>query len=248
MLEKIDRIAILLAGGVGNRSGQAIPKQFVDLLGHPMIYYSTSVFHTACPDALIVVAMHPDHIDTIDEYGEIRPENSDFPITIVPGGSSRSSSVYNALVALMSMDDRYDFSEAKVAIHDVARPLVTPEIIKSGFAHAKSGVGSVPVVKAVSSLRLLIGKNINDSKIGAFKSEPVDRSRYVEVQTPQTFHYEDILRAYMEVSGRDAYTDDASLAEAYGVQIKLFEGDYTNIKVTNPLDFKVAELILESRQ
>ena len=117
-----------------------------------------------------------------------------------------------------------------VFIHDAARPLVTPELIARGASTLVPGNGAVPVVPVTDSLR----------HIGPCNSVSVSRSEYVAVQTPQVFFLSDILDAYESVEMSDpTLTDDASVAERFGLGIILFDGDPENIKITHPKDFNI---------
>ena len=136
----------------------------------------------------------------------------------VPGGESRIESVKNAL---RTIDE-----EGTVFIHDAARPFVSPELIGRGASAIASGCGAVPVVPLADSIRHLTADG----------SESVPRSEYVAVQTPQVFRSEDIKAAYFNLENEEGLTDDASVAELYGIQINLFDGEPSNIKITTPAD------------
>lgn len=234
-----------MAGGVGKRSGANQPKQFVKLGGKPMFYYSLKAFHDADANTSIVVVVHPDYIDFFNRYLKGHETDFNYGLKCVPGGNCRAESVMNALQEIAKEPD---IEDAVVAIHDSARPLVEQDMIRRGFASAKVGVGGVPAVRCVNSLRRLTGNHTTAVYVDGLESDPVNRSDYVEVQTPQVFCFNDIYEAYCKVDNFFRFTDDASIASNDGLKIKLFEGSDENIKVTNPIDFDIAKLILKSRK
>ena len=122
-----------------------------------------------------------------------------------------------------------------VAIHDGVRPLIDPEIIRASFSLASIHKTAVASVRLKESIR----KTTKD------KTEAVDRSMYRSIQTPQTFDLELIKTAYQH-DEKSWMTDDASVAESAGYSISLFEGDYSNIKITTPSDLVIAEAFLNT--
>lgn len=211
-----------------------------------MFYYSLKAFHDADPDTAIIVVVHPDYIDYFIRYLKAHEADFKYPIQCVPGGNCRAESVMNALQSIHEMNE--NLTDAVVAIHDSARPLVEQDMIRRGFASVKERIGGVPAVRCINSLRRLKGDYMSAVYVDGLESEPVNRSDYVEVQTPQVFRFNDIYRAYSKVNNFFRFTDDASVASADGIEIQLFEGSEENIKVTNPIDFDIAKLILKTRK
>lgn len=152
------------------------------------------------------------------------------PVRLVAGGRTRGESVANGILALP------DTPGALIAVHDAARPMLTPELSARTWRCATEHGTAVPVCPATDSLR----------ELTADGSRATDRSRFVAVQTPQVFSA-DILHAAYRLEERPEFTDDASRVEAVGVRITLTEGDPTNMKVTNPTDFILAEALLGRR-
>lgn len=228
-------IAVILAGGTGSRAGGGLPKQFHLLCGRPMLWWSMRAFRQADPDARLVVVVHPSHFATLDALFSELPEEERFDFFEVCGGSSRVESVHNALREIadglipdLSVDE-------VVAVHDAARPLVDAALIRRGLdSFAKFG-GSIPVVPLSDSIR----------RISPEGSLPEDRSGFVAVQTPQFFDF-GLLKKCYDTVGNPQFTDDASIVQASSGSVSLFEGDPKNIKVTNPMDFVVAETLLRS--
>ena len=234
--------AVILAGGVGQRAGGNLPKQFQKICGVPMFLWSVKAFREFDPQCGIMVVLqsgfYKEHVrDNFQKLNLLCPD-----CVWVEGGGSRIESVKNGLTALNKIvnsdiskrdtEDAHD--EVKVFIHDAARPLVTRQIIESAASVVERGFGAIPTVPVTDSLRRREGKG----------TISVPRAEYMAVQTPQVFILEDIVGAYGSVVGEEGLTDDASVAERYGIAIKTVEGEPTNIKVTNPLDFLVCEVFM----
>ncbi len=145
-------------------------------------------------------------------------------VTMVAGGPTRSASVRAGLEALPDSADR-------VLIHDAARPLATPAVVGRVVAALQHAEGAIPVVPVTDTLR-------------STKGSPVDRSRYVAVQTPQGFWVESIKRAH---AGQDDATDDATLVTNCGGHVVHVDGAPSNMKITVPDDLVVAEALLAAR-
>lgn len=211
---------IILAGGKGLRMNTETPKQFLPVAGKPVLMHTILKFYHVYREIKIVVVLPFDQIETwnriISEHRFIIPHH------ITPGGGERYHSVKNGL---RMIDD-----EGLVAIHDGVRPLVSEEVIREGFLAADKYGGAIPVVKPAESLR----------EIHHDGSRPVDRERYWLVQTPQTFKSALIKKAY-EQPFELRFTDDATVFEADGNKVELFEGNRENIKITSPADLKIAE-------
>lgn len=245
----IKKFAIILAGGEGHRFGGSTPKQFAPLKGRTVLWWAMKRFLNEDPDTSIIVVMHPGMFDDFDIMMDSLPEEDRIPNILCCGGRSRSESVANGLIAVRDLLSESGLSEIPsdciVAIHDAARPLVSETLIRRGWTMAVPGTGAIPVVKPVASLRKIKTEEDNKALFYDSDSMPVDRSEYAEVQTPQFFTAKDIFDAYIPPLP-DNMTDDASLAQLKGVKIILFEGEYTNIKITNPLDSIIAEAIINS--
>ncbi|MDE6272438.1 MAG: 2-C-methyl-D-erythritol 4-phosphate cytidylyltransferase [Muribaculaceae bacterium] len=231
--------AIIVAGGKGVRAGGGLPKQFIELADAPMIFHTLRAFRDFDRNMKIVVVMNKEYRGMYESM--LKDMRDPIDQLIVDGGATRAESVKAGLECLMKNSD-IDASDMKVAIHDAARPLISPEVIRRGMESVRSGVGAVPVVAIVSSLRQLTGSDGDCFEERASRS--VDRSNYVEVQTPQIFILSDIMNAYRKMDDPRNFTDDASIAEAAGLGIALYKGDPANLKVTNPMDFAVAEALI----
>ena len=218
--------AVIAAGGSGTRFGTDMPKQFVDALGVPVIAHTIAAFDSSREIDKIVIVTHRDYLvftsDIVKEF-DFRKVTA-----IVEGGPTRQSSVYKGLKAI---DTDY------VLIHDAARPLVSPQLI-SRCCHEVREHGSCAVgIKATDTIKI--------SEDGKYISSTPDRSKLWQIQTPQCFEREFILRCHKNSAfeGFEA-TDDCTLAERFGARIKLVESDNINLKITNFTDLAVAEVLL----
>lgn len=227
---KPNKYAVIVAGGEGNRAGGSIPKQFQLLKGVPMLWWSVRAFHEEDPDTKIILVLHPGFLDDWDIlFSELPAADREIAVHISCGGKSRLESVRNGLMSVP------DGEETLVAVHDAARPLVTPSLIARGWKAAEKYKAAVPVTTMTDSIRRVDGNS----------SEAVPRKDYVKVQTPQVFDATLLKAAYDKTLTPDM-TDDASVAEAAGSSIFLFEGSPYNLKVTDPLDLVVATTLLEN--
>lgn len=219
--------AIIVAGGKGERMGQHIPKQFLELAGKPILMHTIEKFYNTFPQLKIILALPENQFDFWEElcykYGF-----TNIPHQIVAGGKTRFDSVKNALALVKE--------NGIVAIHDGVRPLVSTSTLYNCFKQAEQSGAAVPVVDVVDSLRL-VSKQDETSKA-------VSRSCYKSVQTPQCFKTEIILKAY-EQDFDETFTDDASVVEKLGYKIDLVEGNIENIKITSPFDIALAEVLMK---
>ena len=221
------RVAILIvAAGKGERAGGAVPKQYAQLLGRPMLLRAVEAF-AACPGAPVQVVIGPGHEalcrEALADVGMLPP---------APGGLTRQESVRLGLEALTPVSP--DF----VLIHDAARPLVSRKLIEGVVQALEAGAeAAVPLLPVADTLR----KFDNGEWI------TVPRAGLMRAQTPQGFRFADILQAHRDHADEDV-TDDMALAELAGLRIVATPGEETNMKVTNAEDFATAELLLSARQ
>lgn len=222
------KYAIIVAGGEGTRLGGALPKQFREVAGRPLLWWSMKAFHEEDPQTQIILVLNASFLGLWDELVAALPEADRIPYRSVTGGTSRTGSVKNGMALV-------DAADSLVAIHDAARPLVTVDMISRGWEAAEKHGGAVPCVPVTDSLRHLEGDN----------NVAVDRSEYVAVQTPQVFRTSLLAEAYAR-NPEAVYSDDASAYEAAGYRTALFEGSPKNMKVTNPGDIEIAQLLLKA--
>ena len=221
---------ILPAAGRSRRfRGFQQKKPFVNLAGEPVWRRTARVFgrHDYVTQILLVLA-DSDRAEFLKRFGEHLGN-----IDLVSGGRSRAESVYNGL---MSLQDSIEF----VAVHDAARPLVTPDVIDSVFSATLRTGAAIPGVPVTSTVKRI------DEK-GQIVTT-VDRSTLRLAQTPQTFNRQILLESFTQANGRlQDFTDEASLVEASGHPVTVTNGAWDNIKITTAEDFYLAETILSSR-
>jgi len=220
------KIAIIVAGGSGQRMGSAVPKQFLTLQGRPLLWYTLHTFLQSYDDMEIILVLPAEHIATGEAL--VSSLNSAGRITIVPGGATRFHSVQNGLAQVKE--------ESVVFIHDGVRCLVSTQLIQRCYGQALVKGSAIPAVAATDSIRITEGA----------EHIVADRSTIQLVQTPQTFMSSIILPAFQQPY-TELFTDEATVAEANGTKVFLIEGEYDNIKVTRPVDLLIAEKIIEAR-
>ncbi|HJA86988.1 MAG TPA: 2-C-methyl-D-erythritol 4-phosphate cytidylyltransferase [Candidatus Bacteroides avicola] len=214
---------LIVAGGKGLRMGADIPKQFLPVGGKPVLMRTLEAFYAYNQDMRIILVLPHGQQDYWKRLcGEYR---FDIPHSIADGGETRFHSVRNGL-ALVD-------EPGLVGVHDGVRPFVSQEVIARCYALAATELAVVPVVKVVETVRRLTDAG----------SITVNRDEYRLVQTPQVFDGEVLKQAYSQPY-TSAFTDDASVVEAWGVPVTLTEGNRENIKITTPFDLKVAAALL----
>lgn len=208
-------INIIVAAGSGSRFGSERPKQFCELRGKTVLSHAVERLRAATDGAPTVVVVSPGWESEVPQG-----------CIIAPGGKTRTESVRNALKAIAA-----EHADA-ILIHDGARPLPSASMIKEAIAALGEHQGAIPVVPVIDSLRRVVD------------GSPVNRADFCCVQTPQAFRADLLRQAYEQMSGD--FTDDASVMTAAGfTDISLTTGDPHNLKITLPLDIKIAELYLE---
>lgn len=226
--------AVILAGGQGSRFGQRGGKQLFELLGRPVLTWSAEAFD-ATPEVGLIVIVCPEE-DT-EEFCRraIDPYPFVTPIVFAPSGELRQESAFNGVTAV---PEEYKL----IAMHDGARPLVTPELITHAINMIKGTAdsdGAVVGHPAVDTLKVVGSELIVGTP---------DRSRFWVAQTPQIFFSDILRRAHIEALA-DGFigTDDSSLVERIGGKVLLVEGPRDNIKVTVPEDLGPVEAALQRR-
>lgn len=218
--------AIILAGGKGKRMGAKISKQYIELNGKPILYYTLKRFVDCEGIDKIILVLPKDEIEYCNK--EIL-ENTLKVDMIVEGGKERQDSVYNAL-------QKINDSEI-VLIHDGARAFVSERVIKDGIKYAKIYGAAAPGVMPKDTIKVVDENGFSDST--------PDRSKLLAIQTPQTFKLEIIKECHEKVKENNiSVTDDTMVVEMYNNKVYLYNGEYTNIKVTTPEDLILAERLI----
>jgi 2-C-methyl-D-erythritol 4-phosphate cytidylyltransferase len=218
------KCVIIVAGGSGSRMHTDIPKQFLNVNGKPILFYTLKCFDNYLKGIPIILVLPEPYID----YWKSITKKNDFTIAhqVTFGGQTRFHSVKSGLEHIKEA--------GIVAIHDGVRPLVSKETLHRTFQKAEKDGNAIPAIPVNESIR----------KVEFGFSIPVNRNNYFLIQTPQCFHSELIKKAYEQVY-KEEFTDDASVVEALGVKINLVEGNQENIKITRPADLKYAEALLK---
>jgi 2-C-methyl-D-erythritol 4-phosphate cytidylyltransferase / 2-C-methyl-D-erythritol 2,4-cyclodiphosphate synthase len=220
--------AIIPASGVGRRLSTGSGKSFVTIAGQPLLTHTLRVFQDCEAIDEIVLVVQAEKVS--DAKALVRAMGFSKVRSVTPGGEERQDSVRNGLARISPECDI-------VAIHDGARPLVTPEIITASIEAARSDGAAIAAVPIIDTIKT--------SPDGRFVSGTLDRQSLYAVQTPQTFAREIIEKAYKKAVA-DGYfgTDDASLVERLGIPVRIVPGAYQNIKITTPIDIAIAEALL----
>lgn len=238
----MENVAIVLAAGSGKRMNSDIKKQYMELCGKPLLYYSLKVMEDSdvISDVILVVADGEKEkvlTDIVKKYNFKKVHD------IVIGGKERYHSVMNALDAISAHGGcKY------VMIHDGARPLITGEIVAQIYGDTCVTKACVTAVRSKDTIKIA-------DELGFAESTP-NRSMVWNVQTPQSFEFSLIRSAYATLKEEEArpvqkgitVTDDAMVVETFtNNKVKLVEGSYENIKITTPDDMVYAEAILKRR-
>ena len=217
--------AVIVAAGNASRMG-GIDKVMAQLGGEPMIARTVRQFQNCDAIAEIVIVTRGDLILPITGLCKEMPKVK----AVVAGGKSRQESV---ALGLNSLSDKMKLA----AVHDGARPLITWQVIDRAVRAAHSYGAAAPAIPVKDTIKVVQG--------GIVKNTP-DRATLQAVQTPQVFDF-DLLRGALKKAETEgaAVTDDCSAVELMGMSVKIVEGDERNIKVTTPMDLKIAEMLLE---
>ena len=215
------KVALIVAGGNGERMNSKIPKQFLLLNNFPILMHTIKKFLHFDKTILVLPKIQ------FEYWGKLCKEtNFDEKYTLVEGGNNRFLSVKNGL----SKIDKTSI----VAIHDGVRPLVTKALIDKLVKKTKKGIGVIPIIPIKDSIRKIEGGN----------SKHIDRRNLYIVQTPQYFISDDIQDAYrQEIS--EKFTDDASVFESNGGKILTVLGEGRNLKITTFEDLEIAEIFMQ---
>lgn len=223
----MDKYAVIVAGGKGLRMGNAVAKQFLPLAGKPVLYHTIKTFIDAYADIKLVLVLPEEQLSYAQMVLQAFPDRVD--MTIITGGETRFHSVQNGL---KEVNDN-----AIVFVHDGVRPLVSAQLIRACYEQAVEKGSAIPAIPVADSMRMVEGDNSN----------PVNREHMRSIQTPQTFRADILLPAFQQ-EYTEAFTDEATVVEAYGAHVYLIEGEKRNIKLTTPEDMMIAEIMLREKE
>ena len=220
--------AIILAAGSGSRFGEK--KQFKELNGKPIWFYSLNTFiQSASVDELILVIPN-DSLETLKQSQVFTSLNKTNNIKLVSGGESRKDSVFNGLKVVKKAIDI-------VCIHDAARPFIKASYIKHSVEACSEFDGAIIAIPSVDTVKKVDKQIIKNT---------IDRESLWMAQTPQTFKKDKLLYAIKNSSFLNI-TDESMLMEEANFKIKLIEGDCSNFKITNEIDWELAKVIVKGK-
>ncbi len=227
MENALRKYAVIVAGGTGSRMGATKPKQFLLLKNKPILWHTLQQFLKAYDDLQIILVLPAEFIG----LGiEILPQLMDRErVQIIAGGATRFDSVKNGLSVI--------HKKGIVFVHDAVRCLVSIDLIQRCYQQAVEKGNAIPAVAATDSIRMIEGSS----------NVVADRNNVRIIQTPQTFRTDLLLPAF-QVDYDPAFTDEATVLEASGFPVYLIQGEYSNIKITRPVDLLIAQSILEERE
>jgi 2-C-methyl-D-erythritol 4-phosphate cytidylyltransferase len=214
---------VIAAAGSGQRLGAGGPKALVEVAGRPLLDWSLDAFRAAATIGEIVVAAPPGEEEAVAERG----------VLTVAGGEHRSESVANAIERC---------SGDIVVVHDAARPLVTPELIDAVVGELAASQDTAGVIAATP-----VSDTVKQAGESGRVERTLDRSGLWAVQTPQAFRADALREALAEPDSLPGATDDAMLVERRGGRVQIHSAPPDNVKVTTPIDLRVAELLLRER-
>lgn len=218
--------AIIPAAGTGSRYDDRKNKLLEELQGIPVIIRTLNIIAGVDEINEIIICTSPELTESISRLVNIN--GLDNITKIILGGSARQESVCNGLEEA-ALKEKPDY----VLIHDGARPLISRQIIRDCIDTARfkgAAITAVPTKDTIKRVDLSTGEII----------ETLDREELWNIQTPQVFKFDDIIRAHQEYKGQN-FTDDAALLEKAGVKVFVSRGSYKNIKITTPEDLLIAE-------
>jgi 2-C-methyl-D-erythritol 4-phosphate cytidylyltransferase len=224
-------IAVIVAAGKSRRFGAEAPKQFIDILGKPVIVHTLLRFE-ACPVIDEIILVLP--ADELTNFASLAEKyNINKLSKLIAGGKTRAESVLKGLEAVEKSDVEI------VAVHDGARPLISVDEITQVVIKAKETGAACLVASVTDTVKEVVdGKIINT----------IDRQNLKRALTPQAFRYEILKRAFANNSAAENATDECFLVEKLGVEITAIEGSAKNIKITYPEDEMIAEFFLRETE
>ena len=223
-------VSLIPAAGSGERLGKGENKSFVKLYGIPILARTLLIFEKCVQiDEIIVIIKKEEILRCSEEI--IKPYNIKKVSKIIAGGKKRQDSVKNGL---LTIENNVDI----VIIHDGARPFLSQKLLKKLIDSSSLNPAQIVATKVKNTIKTV---SLNKNKI-----RTLDRNTLWHAQTPQIFSKDLIINAYTKAYQDNFFsTDDSALVERLGENIKIIEGETTNIKITTPLDLLIGEIILK---
>lgn len=217
------KYAVIVAGGSGTRMKSSVPKQFMLVHDKPVLWYSLECFLRAFGDLKIILVIPKEF------------EKEAQTVTSQTSAPSRIERVYGGVTRFDSVKQGLAKTEGTsiIFVHDAVRCMVSQDLIQRCYWQAMAKGSAIPAIPLTDSVRLMEGET----------TKPLDRSRLLAVQTPQTFRSEIILPAFQQ-EYKAEFTDEATVAEAAGFEVYMIEGESENIKITLPVDLVIAAHLL----
>ncbi|MDN6900652.1 IspD/TarI family cytidylyltransferase [Oenococcus sicerae] len=231
-------IALIFAGGVGKRMDNgALPKQFLEIEGKPIIIYTLEVFEKNKNIDGVVVSITPGWVDYLSNL--VRRFDLKKVLKIVEGGETSQLSQLHALNAMKD----FVTDQTVVLIHDGVRPLINDDVIDKNIDSVKKNGSGVTVKKAIETVVLVDGQGQEISKV-------LDRDKYRMAVAPQSYYFKDIYSQHLEANkkGMINFIDSAQLMQFFGHKLFFIEGTTDNIKITTPVDYYIFKGILEAKK
>ena len=220
--------AIVLAAGRSTRMGGGPNKQFIELSGQPLIWYSLTAFDQCPAVTEIIIVSRPEYMNEACRLAGTFKKIC----AVVDGGNERQNSVWNGLEKVTG---------EIVAVHDGARPLVTPSLIEATIESARQHGTGIAATKVVDTIK--------EATLDKTVTRTVDRTKLWAVQTPQTVRTDLLRQAYGKVLGQGIIvTDEAAAVELLGQPVNLVETPFLNLKVTTPADLVTVAALLQAHR
>lgn len=229
---------VIFAGGIGVRmSSTAVPKQFLELYGKPIIVWTLEHFQNHPEVSKIVVVCVQNWISKMEEL--ITQFKLTKVVSVVPGGSTGQDSIYNGLCKLEALGVN---PESLIMIHDGVRPLISEDAITKNIETAKIKGNAVTCSPLVESVVVMNSEGDVENV--------ADRSKCLVARAPQTFKLEVLLKLHREAIavGKHDFIDTVSMVKAARLDVYTALGPFENIKITTPQDFYLFKVLLENKE
>ncbi len=228
-MENFKLFFLIVAAGKGARMSSSKKKQYLPINNIPVLTHTLRVFHQYNKTNKMILVIPDEDIDYVRE-NILKFLGIEDKITLVPGGKERNESVFNGINAIKTMAD--DYKKSVILIHDGVRPFINSSLIDACIKGAIEHGACVPGLKIVDTLKV-----VNNNTI----TKTLDRSNVYQIQTPQAFVLDIIIKAMEFAENKNFFgTDDASIVEFFGHKVFIIKGLKHNIKITTKDDLKFA--------